>query len=139
MTRVCTKCNTLQDIEEFYRKGYYTTGKVRRQSECKTCYKQTIKDIYDYKVSIVNEYKSNKGCKKCGCSKHYLLDFHHLDRSKKDFEISSAARHSVESIMEEIKKCIILCANCHREFHYLERHNKITIEYYLDLKEEIKL
>lgn len=30
-----------------------------------------------------------------------------------------------------MKKCIILCANCHREFHYLERLNGITIDEFL--------
>jgi predicted HNH restriction endonuclease len=35
---------------------------------------------------------------------------------------------------EELKKCIPICSNCHREFHYLEKQNNITIKEYLKNK-----
>lgn len=38
---------------------------------------------------------------------------------------------SLSKTLEEIEKCIPLCANCHREFHYLEKENNITIDEYL--------
>lgn len=38
----------------------------------------------------------------------------------------------MDKVLEEIEKCIVLCANCHREFHYLENKEHITIQEYLN-------
>lgn len=56
-------------------------------------------------------------CEKCGyntCIK--ALEFHHLDPSKKDFTISND-HFKLKDAVEESKKCILICANCHRELH----------------------
>ena len=45
------------------------------------------------------------------------LDFHHLDPSKKEFGIGTNANNSWAKMREEVKKCILVCANCHREIH----------------------
>ena len=70
---------------------------------------------------------------KCGEKRSYLLDFHHLDPTKKDSTVArlTSSSSSKQRIQDEIDKCIVLCANCHREFHYLEQNNGITIEEYL--------
>jgi hypothetical protein len=40
--------------------------------------------------------------------------------------------YSLDTVREEIKKCIVLCANCHHEFHFLNNNNfEYTIEDYL--------
>jgi len=39
-------------------------------------------------------------------------------------------------VLKEIEKCILLCSNCHREFHYFEKVNKITIQEYLNPNKE---
>lgn len=56
-------------------------------------------------------------CVKCGY-KNCLqaLEFHHLDPSQKDFTISNCDLRLAEAI-EESKKCILICSNCHKEFH----------------------
>jgi len=36
-------------------------------------------------------------------------------------------RHSWETIMKEIDKCITLCANCHREEHYNKKNNLLEL------------
>lgn len=41
-------------------------------------------------------------------------------------------KRGIDSLKKEIDKCICLCANCHREFHYLEKQYGITIEEYLN-------
>jgi hypothetical protein len=45
------------------------------------------------------------------------MEFHHVDPEQKEISIVKAARQSWEKLVEELKKCILLCANCHREEH----------------------
>lgn len=48
-----------------------------------------------------------------------VYDFHHIDSSLKDFSISDSFENkSIDAIAEEIAKCRLLCANCHRIEHY---------------------
>ena len=54
------------------------------------------------------------------------------DPSQKDYTISDNSNIKIETLMQEIEKCIVLCANCHREFHYFERTNNLTIQEYLN-------
>ena len=64
------------------------------------------------------EYKGGK-CKQCGYYRCLeALEFHHADPAKKDFNISSRGyTRSWKRVQEELDKCIMLCANCHRETH----------------------
>ena len=64
------------------------------------------------------EYKGGR-CQVCGYDKCIeALEFHHLDPTQKDFGISHKGyTRSWEKVKEEVDKCILLCANCHREFH----------------------
>ena len=39
---------------------------------------------------------------------------------------------SLENLQKEIKKCVLLCANSHREFHFLEKEQNITFNEYLE-------
>ena len=64
------------------------------------------------------EYKGGR-CQVCGYDRCIeALEFHHLDPTQKDFGISHKGyTRSWEKVKEEVEKCILLCANCHREFH----------------------
>ena len=64
------------------------------------------------------DYKGAE-CLVCGYNKCLeALEFHHLSSSDKDFGISSKGyTRSWAKIQEELDKCLLLCANCHREFH----------------------
>ena len=64
------------------------------------------------------KYKGDK-CENCGYDKcHSALEFHHNDPSQKDFGISQDGNtRPWEVIKEELDKCVMLCANCHREEH----------------------
>lgn len=60
-------------------------------------------------------------CQICSYSKcQSVLSFHHLPGTNKKFTISDAIvrkRKSEEELVEELKKCILVCANCHGEIH----------------------
>lgn len=59
-------------------------------------------------------------CVKCGYNKNLsALDFHHKDPSQKLFQLDarSFANRDKKKIEEELCKCVLLCANCHREEH----------------------
>ena len=73
------------------------------------------------------EYKGGK-CEKCGYNKCIAaLEFHHLNPEEKDFGIGSKGyTRSWEKVKEELDKCILVCANCHREIHE-EINNKLVM------------
>lgn len=58
-------------------------------------------------------------CTNCGESEYACLDFHHLDPTIKEKEISSIvwSGGSMRSLLNEMEKCIVLCSNCHRKYH----------------------
>ena len=64
------------------------------------------------------EYKGGE-CQTCGyCKCIDALEFHHADSSHKDFSISAKGyTRSWNKVKEELDKCVLLCANCHREIH----------------------
>ena len=75
-------------------------------------------------------------CMKCGESRMYTLDFHHKDRNEKENALSVLLKDSrYKQFFEELEKCILLCSNCHREFHFLENTQNLTIEKYVDLSQ----
>lgn len=60
--------------------------------------------------------KGSAGCLLCGEKEVVCLDFHHLNPQEKSFNLSKVLR-SQRKIANEVAKCIILCANCHRKLH----------------------
>lgn len=64
------------------------------------------------------EYKGGS-CINCGYNQCIdALDLHHLDAKTKDFGISSQGlTRAWSTVKKEADKCILLCANCHREIH----------------------
>jgi len=66
--------------------------------------------------SYINEDKK-RGCELCGYNKFIgALDYHHV-RGEKVFELNRPASRSIKTIQDEIDKCMLVCANCHRELH----------------------
>lgn len=67
---------------------------------------------------LIVEYKGNKCCI-CGYDKYFgSFDLHHKEDSKKEFGLSARGlTRSWEKIKKEADKCILVCANCHREIH----------------------
>jgi hypothetical protein len=68
------------------------------------------------KTRIVNAMGGE--CVLCGYSKcHAALELHHINPTEKDFALGSIRANSIswEKIVAELRKCVMLCANCHRE------------------------
>jgi hypothetical protein len=72
-------------------------------------------------------------CQKCGYDKCIgALDFHHLDPSTKEAGWTGMRKMSMENMIKELDKCILLCANCHRETHFSQ-----TPEFLQELYDEL--
>jgi hypothetical protein len=59
-------------------------------------------------------------CVCCGYNRYTgALELHHKDPNKKDFSIGSirASIKSWERIVKELKNCVLVCSNCHKEIH----------------------
>ena len=59
-------------------------------------------------------------CVLCGYERCVTaLEFHHIDPTSKDFNVTgSRDTRSFASMIAEIRKCVLVCANCHREIHF---------------------
>jgi len=102
------------------RREKWRKSKNGQESDRRTMIKR-YKEMADLKTKLVN-YKGGK-CQKCGYNKYMgALDFHH-SKGKKEFEISGSnlTQRSMVELKKEVDKCILVCANCHREIHYQER------------------
>ena len=92
-------------------------------------YKRTYADRREYLIQAVAKRRKKirelaieyLGGKCCFCGYHRCfasLDFHHIDESTKKFGLSQdGLTRSWEKTEQELKKCILVCANCHREIH----------------------
>jgi len=71
-------------------------------------------------IDIMKQLKIN-GCSICGYNKcHRALDFHHVNRNDKKFNVTVTSLNSIglEKILIEMNKCILLCSNCHDEIEW---------------------
>jgi hypothetical protein len=71
---------------------------------------------------LLLEFLSLKSCIDCGENDPIVLEFDHKSPNKKFKQISSmlSGHYSWDSVLKEIKKCEIRCANCHRRKTYLQ-------------------
>ena len=143
-TKTCPKCNETKPTSLYSKNKNKPDG---YQRECKACmrisnmnsYNKNKKAyhersrIYSQKfTSELNMYKSDQTCKKCGNSKYYLLEFHHIDPSTKKDDVYTLVRtKGKKTVWDEIAKCVVLCKNCHADFHHQERTYGTTLDVYL--------
>lgn len=128
-TKICSKCNKVLPVTEFHKNGFDDQGNQKYRGYCKECASNIEKARYRKKKQFIDAQKIQ--CAKCGDNRTYVLDYHHKDPNKKDFTIGALKKGSLEVIQREIDKCIVLCANCHREFHYFNSQNNMSIDEYL--------
>jgi len=75
-----------------------------------------------WRIRTKNKIVDSMGGKCCGCDQrkeNELMDLHHLDPQDKDFNLSDAVKDPIswEKIVKELRKCILLCKDCHIDVH----------------------
>ena len=104
-----------QKHAEYSRKHYL--GKYAERREQINARRQKLKKEWGV-------FKHTLKCTKCNFSHPAALDFHHEDPTQKENVVSNLISNGqFARAYEEIKKCIVLCANCHRIHHYEEKKN----------------
>lgn len=137
-TRICTKCGKEKPLTEFNRASN-KSGRTYRCTEClreysqqhyranSESYKKRILADKRKKKEFINEVKASSKCSICGESRPWCLEFHHLDGEDKDFNIGDTYRnYGIDRLKNEMSKCIIVCANCHKDIHYKERNGLVV-------------
>jgi len=128
-TRKCYRCGELKPIEEF---AWRRKARGQRDSFCRPCRSAYGKEHYAAnrqryieqaaaskrrltleRTRYLLEYFKRHPCVDCGESDPVVLEFDHL--RDKAFAIGQAlSRRGWRSILAEIEKCEVVCANCHR-------------------------
>lgn len=100
---------TKEEISKYHRDIWYPKNKEKRKA-MNNAWRRKKNDEFQ-------KYKNSLSCIFCPESVGVCLDFHHLDPTQKDFELSHFANVSRARFEKEIKKCIVVCSNCHRKIH----------------------
>ena len=126
----CASCKNIKPLSDFRKDK---TRKDGLQTRCKQCasiaYKKAYQERYADKIKVRNKKRwdenrkrlvehKRSACEKCGETHIACLELHHVDPSRKEFQLSSSLHMRWERIEEELKKCQLLCANCHRKVHH---------------------
>lgn len=130
--KTCSKCKVPKPLSEFNRNASKVDGV---NTFCRECHNAHSKDYYAAhrtkmreQISVTNrrswdkrrvqmlEYLKDKWCTDCGITDIRVLEFDHLPQHGKTANVSSmlGGGWSWKRILEEIAKCEIVCANCHR-------------------------
>lgn len=126
----CNKCSVIKPLTEYYpnkscslgvvgtcrqcsrdsRGNWYSENRERRQEAANTRNQvRKLKAILSFGDRCADCEKSFPAC---------VYQFHHLDPTQKDVNPSYAMAGSEETMWKELKKCVMLCANCHMIRHH---------------------
>lgn len=130
MMKTCSNCLTEKPLNDFAIRNH---AKGTFQTHCKACHtayskihyqqnkKKYMKKAREFdarRADLIFQLKIAKGCSYCLEKDPICLDFHHKDKTTKDFNIGNKFGDvSLETLMREIDKCEIVCSNCHRKIH----------------------
>ena len=123
--QICRKCNVELEDSLF---DYLSGKRVNRlQYTCKPCKLSVLQKHRQNMRKLVNRWKCMRGCSECGFKGHHFqLDLDHIDPNTKRNRGSGNHRAyepswNKDRIKEELAKCVILCANCHRLKTYMNK------------------
>lgn len=110
----CSKCLEFKSLDEFS----FIKSRNKHFSWCKPClYSRQQQRWKSRRLELIKLFGGK--CSKCGYNKNYAaLDFHHLDPKEKEYDWSKLRLQKWETVINEAKKCILVCRNCHSEIHY---------------------
>lgn len=112
-TKICSKCKEEKNIDEFY----FKKSEKRFNSWCKKCVYQSQNDRRKVLKKRAIDLLGGK-CQICGYNRNLAsIDFHHKDPSQKEYVWEKLRRKTWEDIVTELKKCMVVCKNCHSEIH----------------------
>jgi hypothetical protein len=121
MTKICRTCNQEKPLTEF---SVLTTKKksgIKYNCDCKICRSEVRREKSRQLKAKAIQYKGGK-CNDCLMVVHQAaFEFHHLNPSTKEKDPTHLLRDSNEmsnSAKQELDKCVLLCANCHRIRHF---------------------
>lgn len=122
--RRCTKCGYEGGIDEYVKDARYNFG---RKNLCRRCWAEGTRGrmlkMRNKKRKALLAYK-DRPCADCGgMFPHYVMDLDHV-RGEKRFALSAAIgkNRPMEEFLEELKKCDVVCANCHRVRSHARGH-----------------
>ena len=99
----------------------YQKKKLERRANRAATRKRATQWLLDTKAKL--------GCLICEEHDIACLDFHHVDKVTKDFNIVVAYRDKKVTkygAFRELRGCVVLCANCHRKHHWAERNGLLS-------------
>ena len=113
--RRCTECQELLSIDEF---SLVEKTRHGRCWDCRKAIESGERTVLGSRTrQWVSGVKAKNGCLLCGEDEPCALVFHHLESSNKTRSIASMMTSSQERLAEEMRKCIVLCRNCHAKVH----------------------
>ena len=95
--------------QRIYKREWYKRNKTKVIAEVVARKQRRAKEFLEFKKTLK--------CSKCPENDYRCLDFHHTIPAEKDRAVSTLVGWSMERVMSEVAKCVVLCANCHRKEH----------------------
>lgn len=136
-TRKCTRCLEEKPIAEF---NFKNKARGLRDGRCRTCHGKASRNSYlankgyyqrrlrEYRAKrrqiqrvLLWQYLESHPCVVCGEADPCCLDFDHVRGEKRDLVTRMIGNYAWKSIMDEISKCEVHCAKCHRKRHAKRR------------------
>lgn len=130
MEKQCNTCNRVKPLTEFHKASRNAGG---RYHTCKQCRVKIDRDRYETsnkkdvsmkRTKFIKDFvtfcKSWYGCKYCPETHTACLEFHHRNPEEKEFGLAPTPS-SIKRAKQEIKKCDVVCSNCHRKIHYRDK------------------
>lgn len=105
--------SSVPEYHQEYRRQ--NAARIRESDRARSAARYAIRSAWLYAL------KRRVGCQVCGESFPPALDFHHVDQDQKRFGIAEGVVYAMETVLSELQKCVLLCANCHRK----EQHGMI--------------